>query len=102
MNFSILKDKIPTETAYAMFSAYRLALKNKISEKERDDLLQGFASLAEQYLSRDSIIISYEELIEILERDKTVLEKENKFLNEKIDKINRDKAANHIHVLNRS
>jgi len=49
---NLLKDSIPPQVAIAMLNCHRLALKNKISNDERDELLNAFAFITEEWIKQ--------------------------------------------------
>jgi len=53
---NLLKDTIPPQVGIAMLNCHRLALKNKISNDERDELLNAFAFITEAWIIQKETI----------------------------------------------
>jgi len=53
---NLLKDTIPPEVAIAMFNCHRLALKNKITNDERNELLNAYAFIVELWITQKDTI----------------------------------------------
>jgi len=93
---NLLKDTIPPQVAIAMLNCHRLALKNKISNDERDELLNAFAFITEAWLTQKETIKTL-----VIERD-SVAENNSK-LREELHRHSISKEPeNSRHILNRT
>lgn len=49
MNYKLLKNSIPLETAFAIYQLQLLLLRGKITKTQHDEIMEGFSELIEKF-----------------------------------------------------
>lgn len=58
MDYKLLKDSIPLETAFAIYQIQLLLAKGKITQIQHDEIIAGFVAIIEKYIEEKNIIES--------------------------------------------
>jgi len=100
---NLLKDTIPPQVAIAMLNCHRLALKNKISNDERDELLNAFAFIVELWITQKYTIGEFFKERDNFSENNFELIRKIARLREQLRKYEISKEPNNSrHVLNRT
>jgi len=100
---NLLKDTIPPQVAIAMLNCHRLALKNKITNDERNELLNAYAFIVELWITqKDTIGELLKDRDAVSENSFELIRKIDR-LREQLRKYEISKEPNNSrHVLNRT
>ena len=50
MDYKLLKDSVPLETAFAIYQVQLLLARGKITQVQHDEIISGFAEIIEKFL----------------------------------------------------